>query len=447
MRLIFRRWTISAALSSIKGSSAPDPPSSLPLYDGTTVRLVGLDVLRAAAILLVASGHMLTAFPIPRDVSVFGKPIWIMMSQLAVAGVDLFLVLSGFLIGGLLLRELSSTGRIAVGRFYARRALRLWPAYFLAVLFAWKWYSWGGHNIDGEPVRPPSLTEMWPFFLQVQNYYDLHVHQKLNIGAVMQTWTLASLVQFYLLVPLLLLLLAGANCRKNGGRIRALPWFVAGAFIACFAMRWHVAPANAGEYDSWRHYFPMHLRLDELMAGVLAAYWVIHARPQVDRLMRYWPLILVASFGALLPVALRKEEGPPFLIIWGYMVAGLGCLGLVMVAWWLGQPCADGTVRRSSAPVRWFAQIGVWSYSIYLWHQPTAQYLAPKIRTKLFTRMDRMHLDPWHSPWQYLIEAIIYYTLAIGIGAAMYYLIEKPSLKLRAWLIPSPPVLRGQGLG
>ena len=423
-------------------ASPPDQTSPLPLNDGGAGRIVGLDVLRAAAILLVAGGHMLGAFPIPKDVSIFAKPVWVMMTQLAVAGVDLFYVLSGFLIGGLLLRELSSTGRIAVGRFYGRRALRLWPAYFLAVLYAWKWYAWGGHTIDGQPVRPPSLGEMWPFFLQVQNYYDLHVHEKLNIGAVMQTWTLASLMQFYLLIPLLLLLLASVGGGARGGKIRALPWVVAGIFIACFAMRWRAAPANSRDYDAWRHYFPTHLRLDEPMAGVLAAYWVIHARPQVDRLMRYWPLILIASLGALLPVALRKEEGPRFLIVWGYTLAGVGCLGLVMVAWWRGQPRADGTVRRAPAPVRWFAQIGVWSYSIYLWHQPTVQNLAPKIRTRLFTRMDRMHLDPWHSPWQYLIEAILFFTMAVGFGAVMYYLIEKPFLRLRARVLPgrtAPP--------
>jgi peptidoglycan/LPS O-acetylase OafA/YrhL len=111
----------------------------------------------------------------------------------------------------------------------------------------------------------------------------------------------------------------------------------------------------------------------------------------------------------------------------------VGCVGLTLVGWWISQPRPDGTPRRAPAPapVRWFACIGLWSYSIYLWHQPSAQILALKVRARVFARMDRAHLDPWHSPWQYFISAAIYLTIAVGIGAVAYYLIERPALKLR----------------
>jgi peptidoglycan/LPS O-acetylase OafA/YrhL len=397
--------------------------------------MVYLDVLRAAAILLVASGHMLGAFAIPKDLPVFGRPIWMMMAQLAVAGVDMFYVLSGFLIGGLLLTELQREGGISIGRFYGRRALRLWPAYFLAVLFAWRWYRYVHPVVDGERMMAPSLRDMWPFFLQVQNYYDLHAHHKLNIGAVMQTWTMASLVHFYLLIPWLLLLLVKIGGDKATGRIRSLPWVVLGIFAACLYMRWRARPINADAYDAWKNYFPTHLRLDELMAGVLAAYWVLHARPQVNRVMRHWPVVLIVSLLALLPVAIRKEEGPPFLVIWGYTLGGLGCLGLVMVGWWFSQPRVDGSIHRASWPVVCFAQVGVWSYSIYLWHQPMAQFVAPKVRARMFDWMVRRHMDPWHSQFQYLMSAVIYFSIALAIGAIMYYVVEKPSLWLRERLI------------
>jgi peptidoglycan/LPS O-acetylase OafA/YrhL len=174
-----------------------------------------------------------------------------------------------------------------------------------------------------------------------------------------------------------------------------------------------------------------------MMAGVLAAYWVLHARPLVNRVMAYWPLVLIAGIGAIAPVGLRREEGPRFLIVWGYTVAGIGCLALVMVAWWLAQRrenLAEG--KRSAWPIRWFAQIGVWSYSIYLWHQPAAQFIAPKVRTKLFSFLIRRHFDPWHSQFQYLMSAIIFFAFAVGIGAVMYYLIERPSLILRERWLP-----------
>jgi peptidoglycan/LPS O-acetylase OafA/YrhL len=408
--------------------SNPAATATFPLSDRPDRRYVWLDVLRGVAILLVACGHMAAAFAIPRDVHTLGKPFWVALIQLAVAGVDVFMVLSGFLIGGMLLAELKETGTIDLVRFYTRRVLRLWPSYFLAVLFAWQWYRLVPTMADGTRVKPPSLVDMWPFFLQVQNYYDIHAHHKLNIGAVMQTWTLASLVHFYLLAPIVLLILSRLS-------LRALPWLVACVFALCFWFRFRVAPANANDYDAWRQYFPTHLRLDEPLAGMLAAYWAIHFRPRLTRIIESaWPVLLITGIAAFLPVALRKEEGPPFLIIWGYTLAGIGCVPLILVGWHFG----ESRPRAAIAPVRWFSRIGLWSYSIYLWHQPSAQILARKVRDRLFAVMTRAHLDPWHSSLQYLFSAIVYFTIAISIGVAMYYLIERPTLLLRDRLVRRP---------
>jgi peptidoglycan/LPS O-acetylase OafA/YrhL len=414
-------------------SAAAARSADFPLSDRPRERQVWLDVLRAVAILFVASGHMVAKFAIPRELPTLGKPIWQMLIQLAVAGVDIFYVLSGFLIGGMLFSELRDTARIGVGRFWLRRALRLWPPYFLAVLFAWQWYRFVPTMVEGQRMMPPSLADMWPFFFQVQNYYDLYAHHKLNIGAVMQTWTLASLVHFYLIIPPVLLLLVRL------GALRALPWLVAAVFAMCFTFRYRAAPLNADAYDAWRQYFPTHLRLDEPMAGVLAAYWVVYFRQPTQRVIgRLWPLLLLLGLAAWAPVAVRKEEGPRFLVIWGYTLAGVGCVPLALVAWYFSQPRPHETRRRVIAPVRWFSYIGAWSYSIYLWHQPSAQFIAPKVRDVLFRAMVRAHLDPWHSRLQYLISATIYFTIAVGIGAVMYYLIERPTLLLRDRLIPRP---------
>ena len=300
-------------------------------------------------------------------------------------------------------------------------------------------------------MRPPSLKAMWPFFLHIQNYYDLHAHNALNIGATAQTWTLASLAQFYVVIPFVLLGLWRLGGAVSNGKIAALPWITALAFIACFAMRWYGAPADNNAYVASKHYFPTHLRLDELLAGVLAAHWVLHSPRRLARAMRFWPVILIASLAAFLPVGLRKEESPPFLFIWGYTLAGIGSVGLILIAWWFGEGRYRGDTTRgikpASLPVRWFAQIGVWSYSIYLWHQPTGQILALKLRNGLFNRMVRMHMDPWHWRLQYFIAAAIYFPIAIGLGVAMYYLVEKPSLKLRERLVPRHALRSGRTEG
>jgi peptidoglycan/LPS O-acetylase OafA/YrhL len=402
--------TESAVISpELSPSPATDPAQ----------RAVWLDVLRGIAILLVACGHMAAAFAIPKDIATFGRPIWFGLIQLAVAGVDIFLVLSGFLLGQLLLTELRDTGTIDLLRFYKRRALRLLPIYWLAVLFAWQWYRLVPMLPDGRHVPPPSLSDMWPFFLLIQNYYDIHVHNKLNIGAVMQTWTLALIVQFWLVAPLVLWAL-----HRISKRLRPLPYLAVAAFVACFLMRKAAAPANANDYDAWKQYFPTHLRFDELLGGVLVAWWVVFCKEATARFVKSaWPVLVLLGIAAFVPVAVRAEEGPPFLIVWGYTLAGIGCMPLILVGWHFA--------HRAPQPVRWFSMVGVWSYSIYLWHQPSAQVIAYRLRGKIFGAMSRHHLDPWHSQFQYLMSAVIYFCIVLAIGLVTYYGLERPILWLR----------------
>ena len=390
-------------------------------------RLLSLDLLRAVAILLVLYGHI--TFRI--DDNAIGYRFWFILRQMGLIGVDLFYVLSGFLIGSLLLSEHQSTGGIAVGRFYLRRALRIWPSYFLAVLFGWQWYHLvqkfhllpaGSLEMTSSPAR---LRDMWPFFAHLQNY----VEPIFGAGAVMQSWTVVSLVHFYLLFPIILLVALKLGDGKGGKPIKSLPWIVLGIAVICFGFRYANAPATAEDYNAWRNYFPTHLRLDEPMFGVLAAYCVVYFRDGVEKVMRYWLVILIASVATLLPTAVRKEEGPPFLVIWGYTLAAVGCTGFVMLAWWVGQRKTAAMDRPVSFPVRLLAHLGIWSYSIYLWHQPLAQWMAMKARVRI---------KLWDSPFHFPIMVFVYLIFSIGIGAVMYYLIEKPALNFRARISPRP---------
>ena len=145
-------------------------------------RQPGLDLLRALAIIIVVIYHTgIFGFALPNSVHRFG---WV--------GVDLFFVLSGYLIGGQLLSQLGARGQIRFGRFYARRALRILPAYLVVVAI---YFSL--------PVLRewPTISPLWKFLLSVQNI-------GLRGGtAFSHAWSLAIEDQFYLLLPLMLVVI------------------------------------------------------------------------------------------------------------------------------------------------------------------------------------------------------------------------------------------------
>src|SRR5256886_8225283 len=143
-------------------------------------RQPGLDLLRALAIIVVVLYHAaLFGFKLPGRVDRFG---WI--------GVDLFFILSGYLIGGQLLAPLARGRHINLGRFFARRALRILPAY-LVILAIYIFLPWWREY--------PEMTPWWKFIISVQNI-GLH-----GGTAFSHAWSLAVEDQFYLCLPFILL--------------------------------------------------------------------------------------------------------------------------------------------------------------------------------------------------------------------------------------------------
>jgi len=209
-------------------------------------RQPGLDLLRALAIILVVVYHAaLFGFKLPGRVDRFG---WI--------GVDLFFVLSGYLIGGQLLASLARDQRIKLGRFFTRRALRIVPAYFvvLAIYFllpAWREY-------------PEMSQPLWKFLLSVQNI-ALH-----GGTAFSHAWSLAVEDQFYVALPFLLLFLY----RRPRPAIIVPCLIVVGGI----GLRAFLAAQNASVdggvsfrgFQAWI-YYPTWTRLDPLVLGVVVA--------------------------------------------------------------------------------------------------------------------------------------------------------------------------------
>lgn len=391
-----------------------------------THRVLQLDILRGLAILLVLGRH----FPIKASQAGIFKPFAGLWMRIGWTGVDLFFVLSGFLVGGLLFKELRTRGSLDVRRFIIRRGFKIWPSYYLclAVVCVVVFVESGYHL--GESFRL-----LLPNFLHLQNYFlqpDSLVWN--NAG---HTWSLAVEEHFYLALPLLLLFLV-ARGKANRNTIPATPYIAVGLMVFCTGLRclllWRVS--HYGTPEALDHFLKTynlltHLRIDSLFFGVFLAF-LYHYRPEtLQRLTQRRNLLLLVGVLLLLPVLpVDKSKGSAaFLtaISFTSLYIGYGCILLALIY----TPLGSGRLGRwmDSAAIRFVAWIGYYSYTIYLWHV----LFAVKPTENLVAR--GVHFGPPTINW--LLTLSLYLTLAIGAGILGGILIDKPTLVLRDKLFPA----------
>jgi peptidoglycan/LPS O-acetylase OafA/YrhL len=298
-----------------------------------------LDGLRGVAVLLVVATHV-GAFLVPAS-----APAWLRFPA-AGLGVDLFFVLSGFLITSLLLEEHRDGGRIRVGGFYLRRARRLLPAAF-TTLGAWCLFRL---LVDHVPARELGRTVLVVLTYATDYYKGGHRDVTLGLG---HFWTLAVEEKFYLVWPLVLILLL---------RRRApLHWLALGAVATSVVVAAHRAWAlHAGPVTDAT--MRTDLRCDGLLLGVaLALAWKAGIVRPVT-LGRYGVPALVA-FVALALVAPARVVSTPAV---GVLIVSAVVLVAVVVAGVLD----DGAAVARLLSGRRLQHVGRISYSLYLWHVP-----------------------------------------------------------------------------
>ena len=304
----------------------------------------GLDGLRAFAVAAVILYH--------------GQVSW---AKGGFLGVDVFFVLSGFLITSLLLVELEGSGRIARVAFWSRRARRLLPALFFLLagvaLYAVVW----AQPTELDRVRSDGFASLlyvsnWKFIWEGTSYFQAFQAP----SPLSHTWSLAIEEQWYLFWPLVLPPLV----RLVRGRARWLTAVIAGLAVASAALMAVLFHAGA---DPSRVYYGTDTRAQALLVGAAFAALTAGRQPalRLDRLRRPWILQAAGSLGAavVLVMIVRVDSAGAFLYRGGFLIAALAAAALVAAA------SVDGAVS-SVLSLRPLRAIGAISYGLYLWHWP-----------------------------------------------------------------------------
>jgi peptidoglycan/LPS O-acetylase OafA/YrhL len=347
--------------------------SASAVRDHAFTRVPALDGIRAVAIVAVLLYHHYQ-FDVP------GSRAW----AGGFLGVDIFFVLSGFLITTLLLHEHASAGRINFARFWSRRARRLLPAMFALIIGTALLgrYAFSGATAAG--VRGEGFATL----LYVENWNRLGAAP----SALSHTWSLSVEEQWYLVWPLLLAALLVWSRRRS----RSLAWPVA-LLIVASAAECAVLFRGIGE----RSYYGTDTRAQSLLVGALLAVVLIRRPRGRSRVIEAAGWVAV---GFLALMIWRLHSVDPWLYHGGFLLVAAATALLVTAV----QQSGPGPLGRlfGSRPL---VAVGLISYGLYLYHYPIYLWLTAS----------RTHL----TALPLLIARLVVTGL---VAVASYFLIERP---------------------
>ena len=354
-----------------------------------------IDILRALAVVMVLGRHMDRC---PADTSAWLHQFTNVWVNGGWAGVDLFFVLSGFLVSSLLFREHARFGTISLKSFIIRRGFKIYPAFWLLTLTSVTVFLATGQRF--KPLAVPSE------FLFIQNY-----------GPALwnHTWSLAVEEHFYIFLVLLLLVLTRQkNATKPFG---ALPIVFATLAIVCLVLRLVMA-ATLPRFVDKLNLYPTHLRMDSLFAGVFISYlYHTHLESLIAWVAKRRLLLFLGGLTLFSPAFWLRLETSPFLYTFGLTSLYVGAGLLLLATLELRLPRNVFTTA--------IAYVGSHSYSIYLWHMPVALWLMPWV------------VGAAKAGRNWFAYLAVYVGGAILWGIIMANLLEFPLLRLRDRIFPS----------
>ena len=372
-------------------------------------KLYGLDHLRALAIILVFFFHYFIVSS--------GQPEWLPdVASFGWIGVDLFFVLSGFLISSQLFEQIKREERISFKHFFLKRFFRIIPAFLVTVgiYFCFPFFR-----------EKEALPPLWKFLTFTQN---LGLNIK-NFGTFSHCWSLCVEEHFYLFLPIILIGLQKFKLFSKSY------WLLIGLFIAGFVVRIYsfdyLYLLKLNDENSWLYwykyiYYPTYNRLDGLLVGVCIAGLYIFLPNLWSRILKYGHLsFAIGLFIMTVAYFLCADQQTFNASIFGFPVIAIGFGFMVLSA-----------ISNTSFLFKWKSKtttfIATHSYAIYLTHKGVIH------TTHLILKDFKIDNNSM------LVICIL---TCVGFAYLLHIAIEKPFMKLRYKIIdPKKPTANRYGL-
>jgi peptidoglycan/LPS O-acetylase OafA/YrhL len=361
-------------------------------------RLPGLDTLRAAAIAWVILFHSYLIGGLGEGYGMFQWSGWM--------GVDLFFVLSGYLIGTQVFKALQRTGTVDFPSFYKRRFIRILPAFFVVLALYELWPAW------------PETNGMQPLWQFLTFTFNLQYDNGENY-AFSHVWSLCVEEHFYLVFPFLAFALTRKPAAWKFAAVAAVV-VLGGMVLRAWLWAHFVGPADSsvgGPADDrgtryLRYlYYPTWARLDGLVAGVALAAcgvyrprWFAWVHARVNLLLALGVVLLAASI-----VVFDNARADFWPCVVGYPLVALTMMAFVAAG------SGDTWFARLKIPgAGWLAAT---SYSLYLSHKGVFMLVQAALGS--------------HLAGEPLLRFAIYVVATLAGGAVLHYAVERPCLRWR----------------
>ncbi|MBA5688711.1 acyltransferase family protein [Rugamonas apoptosis] len=370
-------------------------------------RIDGLDTLRACAIVLVLMSHY--------SVVVSHKATFGFLTEMGWMGVDLFFVLSGYLIGNQILAPLARGASFSLPTFFARRLLRTVPNYLVVLAL----YLLLPSQLGGSQTAP-----LWRFLTFTQNI-GLHFGETFS-----HSWSLCVEEQFYVILPLAAVLLASRRHALRWGWLALAGAIAAGMVVRGWAWMAHGQNAISNVDFAVHVYYSSFARFDELLPGVAIAMLKNFHGGLYDAILRRGNALLLGGLAALAIMVylfLNYYQIDDYGFTFSMMTFGYPLLAASFAVLTLAALSPNSLLHRVRIPGA--EQLALWSYALYLAHKPIFKLVLEP-------------LGRWQVDTDGPVGIALVMAAAVLVGWLLYRVVETPFMRARArWF----PVAAGSG--